>query len=238
MIKILLATPCSNHSVSLVYLRSIEKLLKSGKWDFEIVTRVSADLAKCRNAMLHQFMLSGQYDYLFFVDSDMGFEPELLIKMINANQSIVGALCPRRWLDKEKYHKKVQQFKNPQEAWKQSLNYVCENAVNTKTMRNGLVQIKQIGTGLMLLQRDVPHQLRNDYPELISGNDPYYGTFGVHQPFMPLQLRNGNFLSEDLSFCQRWTDKGGDIWAVYDQTITHAGYAEYTGSYADRYIQL
>jgi hypothetical protein len=33
----------------------------------------------------------------------------------------------------------------------------------------------------------------------------------------------GIYLSEDFSFCRRWTDMGGEIWADLQSRLTHTG---------------
>jgi hypothetical protein len=30
-------------------------------------------------------------------------------------------------------------------------------------------------------------------------------------------------MSEDVSFCRRWQQTGGEIWAVYDDAVGHVG---------------
>jgi hypothetical protein len=38
-------------------------------------------------------------------------------------------------------------------------------------------------------------------------------------------------MSEDHAFCKRWTDLGGEIWSVFDETIQHVGREVFTGNY-------
>ena len=40
-------------------------------------------------------------------------------------------------------------------------------------------------------------------------------------------------LSEDLSFCKRWTNIGGEIWADPNAKLIHAGRKEWVGGISD-----
>ena len=43
---------------------------------------------------------------------------------------------------------------------------------------------------------------------------------------------SGNFLSEDFSFCRRWTDMGGEIWVDHLSRLEHVGLMTYRGNMA------
>jgi hypothetical protein len=45
---------------------------------------------------------------------------------------------------------------------------------------------------------------------------------------------DGEEFSEDLSFCHRWNQCGGDIWANITYPISHVGLYEYRGAYYDQ----
>jgi hypothetical protein len=40
---------------------------------------------------------------------------------------------------------------------------------------------------------------------------------------------SGIYLSEDFTFCKRWTEIGGEIWVDLDSKLTHVGATEYKG---------
>jgi hypothetical protein len=42
----------------------------------------------------------------------------------------------------------------------------------------------------------------------------------------------GFYLSEDFSFCRRWTDMGGEIWVDYTSRLNHVGLMVYRGNMA------
>jgi hypothetical protein len=79
------------------------------------------------------------------------------------------------------------------------------------------------------------------YPELRYSRE--------HQPVDPLagspwraalfdcliDSATGTYLSEDYSFCRRWTDMGGQIWADLESRLTHVGSTAYAGDLATQF---
>jgi hypothetical protein len=45
------------------------------------------------------------------------------------------------------------------------------------------------------------------------------------------------YLSEDFSFCKRWTDMGGEIWADLESRLTHVGTVSFRGDLATQFRQ-
>jgi hypothetical protein len=56
--------------------------------------------------------------------------------------------------------------------------------------------------------------------------------------FDEIRLENGDTLSEDYAFCQRWRSiPGNEIWAVVDEAIGHVGDMVYASPYLNRLLQ-
>ena len=45
----------------------------------------------------------------------------------------------------------------------------------------------------------------------------------------------GIYLSEDFSFCKRWTDLGGEIWADLTSRLDHVGPTTFHGDVATQF---
>jgi len=45
----------------------------------------------------------------------------------------------------------------------------------------------------------------------------------------------GTYLSEDFSFCRRWTDIGGEIWADLESRLDHVGPSVFQGDVASQF---
>ena len=96
-----------------------------------------------------------------------------------------------------------------------------------------------LGTGLMLIRRDVVETLGARHPELAFRTDARdrQGTGvreSVHALFLPeIDPSSGLMLSEDYAFCRRARDAGFRIWLAPWVRTTHSGPATFRGSLAD-----
>jgi hypothetical protein len=50
-----------------------------------------------------------------------------------------------------------------------------------------------------------------------------------------IDSKTGVYLSEDFSFCKRWTDMGGEIWADLESRLNHVGPATFYGDVATQF---
>jgi hypothetical protein len=54
--------------------------------------------------------------------------------------------------------------------------------------------------------------------------------------FDPIIDESGVYLSEDFSFCRRWTDIGGEIWADLQSNLSHVGPTVFRGDLSTQFI--
>jgi hypothetical protein len=47
--------------------------------------------------------------------------------------------------------------------------------------------------------------------------------------------QTGTYLSEDFSFCRRWTAMGGEIWADLESKLTHVGTVDFAGDISTQF---
>ena len=50
-----------------------------------------------------------------------------------------------------------------------------------------------------------------------------------------IEPETGVYLSEDFSFCKRWTDIGGEIWADLQSCLDHVGPSVFRGEVASQF---
>jgi hypothetical protein len=50
-----------------------------------------------------------------------------------------------------------------------------------------------------------------------------------------IEPATGIYLSEDFSFCKRWTDMGGEIWADLQSRLDHVGPTTFHGDVATQF---
>lgn len=166
------------------------------------------------------------YDYmkeathLLFLDDDMAFGPELVFDMLMFNQPVVGANYPKRALP---------------------LQFTASGPKDAE-VRGGFLKVDGIGMGCTLIRRDAIEVMLEKMPEI---SDERVGEltklFGgnmqrVIRAFEPVRSERGK-MSEDFSFCQRWRDCGGEVWAACHHTVTHIGQHAFEGNFREWSIQ-
>ena len=146
-----------------------------------------------------------------FIDSDIGFEPEEIFKLILADKDVSGGLYPKKALP---------------------ISYVVNKVPNAEKDGN-LIEVMNLGTGFMLIKREVLEAMIKQHPELHYqdniGLDPKYDPFKYALFDTEIDPVTKEYLSEDYLFCKRWREMGGKIWADLSITLTHMGYHSFRG---------
>lgn len=175
----------------------------------------ASDIVEVRNLFLTAWYDGyPQYSHMLFLDSDMGFDPLVIRDMLKFNKPLTGLFYRRR---QEAVSVVGTTFKNP---------HTIDDVVD------GFIQSTGIGGGGMLIARRLVDEmlskmpeLRDELPSVLAESAPKE-VKKLIRAFDP--IREGNRrLSEDMSFCQRWMDCGGEIWANVRYPISHIGPHDY-----------
>lgn len=181
--------------------------------NFTIDTMVNESLiTRGRNSLVAKMLyFEPKSTHLMFIDADIGFEPEEIFKLILADKDVAGGLYPKKALP---------------------ISYVV-NKVPDSVKEGNLVEVLNLGTGFMLIKREVLEKMINAHPELHYqdniGLDPKYDPFKYALFDTLIDPETREYLSEDYLFCKRWRDMGGKIWADLSITLTHMGYHSFRG---------
>lgn len=184
------------------------------------------DIAELRNIFLTIWYDTCKETHLLFIDADMGFDPQLVLDLLLFDEPIVGALCPKRTLPVEFAgnglpHEKVQR-------------------------RGGFMSVAGVGMAITLIKRETITTMLEKMPEIVDTRIELHGSrsilegAGAHRiirAFDKIDNPETGIMSEDLSFCKRWTDCGGEVWASIAHTIAHVGPYSYTGNYLQYAMQ-
>ena len=228
------------------YVSSVVQLVRQlSQWGFdsEFVTCSMSDLELSRNLLASQ-ALASDATHLLFIDADMSFRSGLIKRMIDFNEPFVSTVYPKREIDLAKLLGNVTQedLDNPG-GWSdfisRNLKYVLrQNGLGESFEgRAGFARVLGTGMGICLLQRSVLEQLIDVGKAarlMQTGKDfGFPSEFAVYGFFDRVRDATGTRLSEDYSFCARWTTRcKGDIWACIDEPIGHVGSFEFKGTFA------
>ena len=244
--KILIGTPAYGYQVTAEYHASVFRLAldfarRRPEVTLESRTVGLSLLSMNRNILANMVLQDESYSHLLFIDADMGFAPDVVERMLDFGEPVVGCLYPSR---KRKLDAVVEAARNGggrEQALDAGLSFIGtpELAGGRPIVRGDFLRVAEAGTGLMLIRREVFEQMRRDCPELWS-DDPLgqyrgAGLQGVLQLFEPYQMPSGLYYGEDVAFCRRWIERsGGEVWACWNAEITHVGREQFVGSYAGR----
>jgi len=169
----------------------------------------NSDIAGSRGALFGAFVRS-KADTLVFIDDDIFWTPGSLIKLIDQPVDVVGGIYPKK--------------RDPLE-WPFKIGIKDEYRVDPKT---GLMEVIGLPGGFMKISRNCAEKMIEAYPRQtlrsVSENTQFWPLFD------PYQTPDGNRLSEDFSFCQRWIDIGGQVWADFEIEMGHIGYKSFVGT--------
>jgi uncharacterized protein YerC len=246
MYSILLATPCYGGNLKDGFFTSVIKLkdlCTTYNIKLDVVTISSESLiTRARNYYVAKMLSDQEYTHLLFIDSDITFKAEAVIRMILANKDIMCGLYPKKGLNWNKivpYCVKNQESLNVKLMEENTLDYCVNLDPSSSTLQivNNLIKVKYAGTGFMMIKRTVLEKMAEEYPETKYVNDvPGYETKENKECFYALfdtiiDPESKRYLSEDFTFCDRWTKIGGEIYADINIELGHTGSYTFNGNF-------
>ena len=182
-----------------------------------------------------------------FIDADITFNWISVVKLLLSGKEFSGGCYPKKcfnW-DKIKHHIGKNPGMKDEELMAKSLDYVFnpiyhkqgENQVVIR-VENGMAQVKDIGTGFMMIAKSVIRKMIAKYPETkYRNNVAGYGNAVMNDCFYTLfdcciDPVSKVYLSEDYLFCKRWIDMGGELWLDLNTNLNHTGIIDYKGCLA------
>lgn len=197
---------------SLLALQARKPLLTADGREIKVHIQMSQGdgVARSRNQLTADF-IGGDFTHLLFIDCDLIFSAEHVIRIVSHNLPIVGGLYPKK-----------------QEG---PIEWVLNSLANTKPDEDGLHQVRYIGTGFMCIARRVIEKMIERFRLQIEFTADY-GKRRQEYDLWPMGVYtypdgSRRYLSEDWYFCQRWADLGGVIFADTRIIVKHVGPAIY-----------
>lgn len=249
-VKILIGTPCFAGMLHNGYFQSMLELSANFTRlgiPYEVITIGNESLIqRARNGIVAKFMSDDNATHLMFIDADITFSWISIVKLILSNKEFSGGCYPKKcfnW-DKIKHYNQKSPDLKEDELMAKSLDYVFnpiyhkqgENVVIR--VENGMAQVKDIGTGFMMIHKSVIRKMMVKYPETkYKNNVAGYGQGNMNECFYSLfdcciDPVSRVYLSEDYLFCKRWIDIGGELWLDINTNLNHTGIIDYKGCLA------
>ena len=246
---IFIATPCYGGQIGEPYFRSMMRLaILCNKYDIQFTVSTLANeslITRGRNTLVSFFMEHPEATHLFFIDADIEFDPNDLLRMVAYDRPITVGAYPKKAINWQSIIEAAR--RNDEETTEtiegHSSNYVVNfefvtdedgNPQNQIQIRDNLIKLKDAGTGFMCIQRDVIQKMFDAHPELKYAND-----INVDQKFEKhmyalfdtmIDPESRRYLSEDYTFCRLWQQMGGEVFLDPRTGLNHVGHYTFRGN--------
>lgn len=242
-----IALPCYDQLVTEPFFMSMIKTsvgFKDIGLKFSISTLSDSLINRARNQLVAKFMANPEFTHLLFIDVDLAFHPDDILKMLWHDKDIVTGAYPIKDINWSKVEQAVKKGVDKSKLLDSSIRFVV-NPVNVGENKievdNGAISVYDAGTGFMLIKREVFERMFDQYPELKYNDDT--GLLNEEERKNSYALFNsyvdedGRFLSEDYGFGRYWQKMGGKIWTDPSIELSHMGRMKYTGKLMDFLIE-
>ena len=200
---------------------------------------------RARNNLVAKFLANPQFTHLIFLDVDLEFKPEDILKLIWHDKEIMTGSYPIKDINWEKVVKMSKDGVPAKDLLKKATRFVVNPRPNSEgkiEVNEGAMAIHDAGTGFMCIKREVFEKMIDAYPELKFRDDT--GSLSEEEckwtyAFFNSYIDDDNrFLSEDYGFCRYWQKIGGKVWVDPGINIKHLGRLNYEGSMIDQLVDM
>ena len=171
---------------------------KQTKHDINLYTSTGTLIFDQRNALVDS-VINERCDYLMFIDADMRFPKDALVRLLKHNKDIVGVNATTR--------------SEPVKPTAKNINYEEDGSVSWlpvySNVKKGIEKVDAIGCGVILIKNSAFKKLEKPY-------------------FYFEQLPNGKLLGEDIYFCIKAKDAGIDTYVDHDLSMEIGHIGNYT----------
>ena len=245
--KLFVATPMYGGNCAEPYFRSCIQLItffnKHGiNLAFGTIANESL-VTRARNVLVNYF-LSSDYTHLLFIDGDIEFAVEDVLKLYTHRKDVVVGAYPKKGLNWNNIRNNVLENPDKEHTARELAAFGADYAINftfldrekrSIEVENGLIKLHDAGTGFMMIKREAILKMIENFPELKYNNDVainndklgdyYYSLFDTM--IDPVDRR---YLSEDYTFCRRWQSIGGTIYLDPTISLNHYGHFCFAGN--------
>ena len=247
--KFFIATPCYGGQLNEPYFRSVIKMMtffNGHQIPLAFGTIANESLVTRARNVLVAYFLASDYTHLMFIDADIEFQTEDILKLYAHKKDVVVGAYPKKGVAWDKIRANLidPANKDRELSDRDMASFGSDYAINfkfvnkeTKTIgvENGLIKLHDAGTGFMMISREAILKMVKAYPELKYNNDVNISNADLKDHFYALfdtmiDPVDRRYLSEDYTFCRRWQELGGDVWLDPSISLNHYGHFCFQGN--------
>lgn len=187
------------YQVCLDSLAASIPLIKAAGWEEGMVSEIGCPyISAARSTMLRKALDAGA-DVIVFIDHDLSWKPEDLLKLIETEGDVVAGTY-RFKKDAEEYMGVIQDDVNALPV----------------TRADGCIKATRVPAGFLKITKGAVNRFMTEYPHLCYGPK-----FSLSVDLFNHGAHDGAWWGEDYSFSRNWLAIGGEIWIVPDLDIAH-----------------
>jgi hypothetical protein len=189
-------------------------------------------ITRGRNRLVDEYLKNHEETHALFVDADIGFQAEDVLAMLELDLDIIAAPCAKKsinWGRIERTIRKNGRAFTPDEMSRISADFVFnyEPFVGRREIKlDELQEMRCMGTGLMMIRRNVFAKFREAYPDrwYESRSDPNALPGPIHDFFrVGVNPDTHEYDSEDYFFCTDAKAIGFKVWMIPWMRTSHMG---------------
>ena len=251
--KIFVATPMYGGMCSGMYSKAccdLATLSTKYQMDLKFFYLFNESLIpRARNYLVDEFLRAEEYTHLMFIDADIHFDPNDVLTLAALDKDIIGGPYPKKCIAWEKGRNAVDTGladEDPTVLEQYTGDYVFNPVENTHKIQVAEpVDVLEIGTGFMLIKREVFDDFKEAYPQFTytpdhNRSEHFSGDREIHAYFDTvidsdaylgeISGKSNRYLSEDYFFCQFVRRLGYKIYLCPWMKLGHMGSYVFSGS--------
>jgi hypothetical protein len=244
--KLFVATPCYGGQCFGLYAKACLDLQATAiqygmECRFSFIFNESL-ITRARNYLVDEFLRSG-CTHLLFIDSDIQYNPQDILALLALDRDIIGGPYPKKSINwpnianavtrnsvTDGQNVKLREGFNPNELDGVTGDFVFNPVPGTTSFKvTEPVEVMEIGTGFMMVKKEVFEKFAEEYPHLHYkpdhvGQANFDGSRYIHAYFdTVIDPKSHRYLSEDYMFCQYAREIGMKVWLCPWMKTTHVG---------------
>lgn len=245
--RLYIATPCFGCMMTTPYMLSVLQLRdECDRRGMECLVDFIGNeslVQRARNIFAARFLRSNA-THLLFIDADIGFRPEAVFRLLEANKEIAAAVYPKKAFNWDAVEHKLRDAgPQPEPPHMMGLDYNINIEGSAATVQNGFCKVLDAATGFMLLRRDAVQRLADAYRDTLAcvndlpgdRDSPSYVTEYVAIFDCMIDPSTRRYLSEDYSLNRRAQAVGIETWVDLSTALCHVGNYVYEGDLRQRF---
>ena len=235
-LHLVIGTPMYGGMCTSEYTQSLLNLSESAnKSDVKLTTIFLGNeslIQRGRNTIAHHFMNLPDATHLLFIDADMKFRTEDVVRMIKADKSfIVGPVALKGYNWEEIRQAAI----NGEDDINRTGGIFNINKLPGIDMvdENEPFEIEHGGNAFMMLRRDVFETLKPHTPIYTNGGRSLPDGVEIYDYFrVEINKDTNHLLSEDYFLCHSYRQLGGKVWCAPWVETGHFGSHLFNGKYS------